>query len=72
MFTSERLRAAYRIFLKDVFKREKIETDSYSHTWWSSLRRQFVDINENSGSQEPSYPGSVQIDLESRTVSFEK
>ena len=54
------------------FKRERIEADSYSHTWWSSLRRQFVDINGMSGSQEPSNPSSVQIDLESRTVSFEK
>ena len=36
--TSERLRAAYWIFLKDVFRKPGVTEDSETRDWWSGLR----------------------------------
>ena len=37
MTRSERLRAAYLIFLKDMFRRAREKVESETEAWWSGL-----------------------------------
>ena len=73
--TSERLRAAYWIFLKDVVRRGGGPDVSITQTWWSGLRKlslpeeiQTSPVSEKDGTEICS--NSVHIDIASGTVSF--
>ena len=74
--TSERIRAAYLIFLKDVFRKTRKNENVDSIAWWLALRNlSLPEENQkkitNLGNHETLRgTSSININIESGTVSF--
>ena len=78
MSSSERLRAAYWVFLKDVFIKPRGQVDSDTQTWWSGLQQLSVTgeqqknkTSNHENLENSSSTSSIQIDLKSGTVTFD-
>ena len=78
LISSERLRAAYWIFLKDVFYPQKMEEELESRVWWSRMLHQSMsgisDIIKglvmSEGRQDSKQTSSVTIDMASGSISY--
>ena len=78
LISSERLRAAYWTFLKDVFYHQKVEEDFESRVWWSRMLHQSMSgisdiiksLAMSEGRQDSRQVSSVTIDMASGTISY--